>query len=135
MCSLQVFDSNVNKEKLLRLKLGAGKVIKVRKHISHFSTACHAFVIALAFVDLVNTAPFFVHNHCCTKTMLDRLLTSTCGPLSCEEEVCKKETSISICVLCNPLVLPACLSPPRPGLGGGHGRHEERWEAFLGDSP
>lgn len=29
-CStLQVFDSNVNKDKLLRLKLGSGKVIKV----------------------------------------------------------------------------------------------------------
>lgn len=30
-CStLQVFDSNVNKDKLLRLKLGSGKVIKVQ---------------------------------------------------------------------------------------------------------
>jgi len=29
-CSqLQVFDSNLNKDKLLRLKLGSGKVIKV----------------------------------------------------------------------------------------------------------
>lgn len=28
-CSLQVFDSNANKDKLLRLKLGSGKVIKV----------------------------------------------------------------------------------------------------------
>lgn len=27
--TLQVFDSNVNKDKLLRLKLGSGKVIKV----------------------------------------------------------------------------------------------------------
>lgn len=33
LCScptLQVFDSNVNKDKLLRLKLGSGKVIKVQ---------------------------------------------------------------------------------------------------------
>uniref|UniRef100_A0A4W4FQN8 peptidylprolyl isomerase n=1 Tax=Electrophorus electricus TaxID=8005 RepID=A0A4W4FQN8_ELEEL len=29
----QVFDSNVNKDKLLRLKLGAGKVIKVRREV------------------------------------------------------------------------------------------------------
>lgn len=27
--TLQVFDSNINKDKLLRLKLGSGKVIKV----------------------------------------------------------------------------------------------------------
>uniref|UniRef100_A0A671TBV5 peptidylprolyl isomerase n=1 Tax=Sinocyclocheilus anshuiensis TaxID=1608454 RepID=A0A671TBV5_9TELE len=37
----QMFDSNLNKDKLLRLKLGAGKVIKVRRKLAGLDFMCH----------------------------------------------------------------------------------------------
>ncbi len=36
-----MFDSNLNKDKLLRLKLGAGKVIKVRGEMAGLDYMCH----------------------------------------------------------------------------------------------
>lgn len=38
---LQMFDSNLNKDKLLRLKLGAGKVIRVRGKLAGLDIMCH----------------------------------------------------------------------------------------------
>lgn len=58
----QVFDSNVNKDKLLRLKLGSGKVIKVEHLAFYFYFLC----TKVSNLEDLSAVLFAIHvNHNC----------------------------------------------------------------------